>query len=101
MTEEDWTPLPGGFVNTVSRRGEVVRRRKSTASPAVHQVLEHLKARNLPFTPRLLGDDAEHEYLLCLPGTPVFRPWPEAVLDSVWLADLGRWLQAYHHAVRG
>ena len=101
MTEEDWTPLHGGFVNTVSQRGEVVRRRKSVASPAVHQVLTHLKARDLPLTPRLLGDDAEHEYLTYLPGTPVFRPWPEVVLNSVWLDDLGRWLQAYHHAVRG
>ena len=65
----------------------------------MHQLLRHLEAGGLPLTPRLVGEDAEHEYLTYLPGTPVFRPWPETVLSDVWLGELGRWLRAYHDAV--
>lgn len=104
MTDsDDWTPLHGGNVNTVSRRGGVVRRRKNVASPAVHQLLGHLEARALPLVPRLQGHDAQHEYLTYLPGAPVLRPWPDAVRGrgEAWLTDLGGWLRAYHGAVRG
>ena len=100
---DGWTPLRGGNVNTVSRRGEVVRRELSAASGAVHQVLQHLEARALPLVPRLLGQDAQHEYLTYLPGAPVLRPWPDAERGrgEAWLTDLGGWLRAYHDAVRG
>ncbi len=100
---DDWTPLRGGNVNTVSRRGEVVRRELSAVSPAVHQLLQHLEARALPLVPRLLGRDVRHEYLTYLPGAPVLRPWPDAVRGrgEAWLTDLGGWLRAYHDAARG
>lgn len=67
----------------------------------MHQVLRYLEAGGLPFVPRLVGEDAEHEYLTYLPGAPVFRPWPEAVRGDGWLSDLGSWLRAYHDAARG
>lgn len=101
MTDGDWIPLRGGHVNTVARRGQVVRRQKSAASPAVHELLRHLETRGLPLAPRLLGQGEAHEYLGYLPGEAVFRPWPEAVLTDAWLADLGRWLKTYHGAVAG
>lgn len=100
--ENDWTPLYGGNVNTVSRRGEVVRRELSAASGAVHQLLRHLEARALPLVPRLRERDARHEYLTYLPGKAVLRPWPQEVRErTAWLTDLGSWLRAYHDAVRG
>lgn len=101
MTDDDWTPLRGGNVNTVSRRGAVVRRELSAASPAVHQLLRHLQKDGLARVPKLLGSDARYEYLTLLPGEAAFRPWPDAVRGEAWLTDLGGWLRAYHRAVEG
>ena len=99
----DWTLLSGSNVNTVSRRGEVVRRELSAASPAVHELLGHLERRMVPFVPRLLDHDQTHEYLTFLPGKACYRPWPEGVREegTSWLTDLGRWLRTYHKAVQG
>lgn len=97
---DDWTTLYGGNVNSVSRRGEVVRRELTPASSAVHQLLGHLEARALPLVPRLQAADARYEYLSYLPGEAVFRPWPDAVRGDAWLTDLGSWLRAYHDAVQ-
>jgi len=99
--KEDWTPLHGGKVNSVSQRGEVVRRKLTPASPAVHQLLDHLETCNVPLVPRLQTGDAQHEYLSYLPGEAVFRPWPDAVRGDAWLTDLGRWLRVYHDVVQG
>ena len=99
--KDDWTPLEGGNVNTVSQRGEVVRRQLSAASPAVHELLGYLGRLEVPLTPRLQGSDERYEYLSFLPGEAVFRPWPAAVLTEVWVTELGAWLQTYHDAVRG
>ncbi len=101
MHEDDWTPLAGGNVNIVAQQGEVVRRQLSAASPAVHELLEYLGAQNVPLVPSLQGRDEKHEYLSFLPGEAVFRPWPAAVLNDAWLAELGAWLRTYHSAVRG
>ena len=99
--KEDWTPLHGGNVNSVSRQGGVVRRELSAASGAVHQLLEHLETCNVPLVPRLQGSDAQHEFLSFLPGDAVFRPWPDAACGDAWLTGLGGWLRRYHDAVRG
>ena len=101
MLRDGWTPLEGGNVNVVARQGGVLRRQLSAASPAVHELLEHLGRLEVPLTPRLRGSDERHEYLSFLPGEAVFRPWPAAVLSNVWLTELGAWLRTYHDAVRG
>ncbi len=98
---DDWTPLHGGNVNTVSRRGEVVKRQLSASSPAVHQLLGCLEARAVPLVPRLLGTSEREEFLTFLPGRAVFRPWPHEVKREHWLVELGSWLRTYHEAVRG
>lgn len=98
---DEWSPLFGGNVNTVARRGGVVRRELSAASSAVHQLLQHLEKRSVPLVPRLQGSDAQHEYLSFLSGDAVFRPWPDAVCGDAWLTDLGRWLRSYQGAVQG
>lgn len=41
------TPLPGGFVNTVVRVGDTVRRIPSEGAGFVHQVLEFFAQRGL------------------------------------------------------
>jgi hypothetical protein len=101
MAAEDWTPLRGGNVNAVSRRGATVRRELSAASPAVHGLLRHLEKSGPARVPQLLGSDARYEYLTFLPGEAVFRPWPDAVQGEAWLTDLGSWLRAYGRAAKG
>lgn len=98
--DDGWTPLHGGNVNTVARRGEVVRRQLGASSPAVHQLLRHLAARSMPLVPRLLGTSEREEFLTFLPGRAVFRPWPREVTTDAWPAQLGNWLRRYHEAVR-
>jgi len=99
--ENDWTPLAGGSVNTVARKGNVVRRELSAASPAVHQVLGYLKSQNLTRVPHLLGTDETYEYLHFIPGETLTRPWRAAIKTDAWLAQLGDWLRRYHTAIAG
>lgn len=100
-SNETWITLHGGNVNTVSRKGDVVKRQTSPASPAIHQFLRWLEARAFEQVPRLLHVSAGEEFLTYLPGEPVFRPWPEAVKSTLWLCELGDWLRRYHEAARG
>lgn len=99
--DDGWIPLHGGNVNTVARKDEIVRRQTGPASPAVHQLLAWLHSRKLQQIPRLLEVTGNQEFLTFLPGKPVFRPWPEEVKTGRWMAQLGDWLQRYHHAVEG
>ena len=94
-----WLQLRGGNVNTVARKGDVVRRRTSPASPAVHQLLAWLHAQNFHRVPELTHLTETHEFLTYLPGQAVFRPWPEEVKTDAWMAQLGDWLRQYHGAV--
>jgi hypothetical protein len=96
-----WSPLHGGNVSVVSRKGDVVKRQIGPASAAVHQLLRWLEAKGLGQVPRLLDVSATDEYLTYLPGSAVLRPWPEAVMSNRWLRDLGAWLRRYQGAAAG
>ena len=98
---DGWTPLAGGSVNTVARKGNVVRRELSAASPAVHQLLKYLKSQHLTQIPHLLGTDDKYEYLCFIPGKTLTRPWRAAIKTDAWLVQLGDWLRRYHAAVTG
>ena len=98
---EGWTQLYGGSVNAVFRKGEVVRRRMSPASPAVHQVLRWLERHNFRGVPRLIRTTETSEFLTYIPGKPVLRPWSEEVKRESWMAELGHWLRGYHEVVKG
>jgi hypothetical protein len=68
-------PLPGGnMTGGVVRVGDTVRRPAGPWTPAVHALLEHLRAAGFRGAPRPLGiDDRGREVLTYLPGTV---PWP-------------------------
>jgi Phosphotransferase enzyme family len=93
--------MAGGFSNVVSRKGDLVKRRIGTQSPATHQLLTWLRLREFKRVPELLEITPEEELLSYLAGEPVFRPWSEVVRTDHWMAELGTWLCEYHAAVSG
>ena len=95
----DWTPLIGGNVNSVALKNNVVRRKLTSVSPAIHQLLKYLEARNFQGVPRLLDRDNDYEYLSYFPGEPIFRPWTNAIKTDEFISQLGEWLKNYHHIV--
>ncbi|MFH1469108.1 MAG: phosphotransferase [Pseudomonadota bacterium] len=100
-TDEPWVLLSSGKLNTVFRSGDRVRRPMGPWSGAVHQLLRHLEASGLPLAPRVCGVAPEGEILTYLPGANIYRPWPACVRSAAWLAELGRWLRAFHEATVG
>lgn len=96
---DDWTPLVGGNVNSVALKDNVVRRKLTAVSPAIHQLLKHLEANNFPCVPTLLDRDENYEYLSYFPGEPIFRPWCDAIKTDEFVAQLGKWLKNYHNVV--
>lgn len=95
----DWILLTGGSVNSVFKKGNVIRRKLTAASPAIHQLLEYLAAQNLTCVPRLIDRDKNYEYLSYFPGESITRPWCEAVKTDEFIAQLGEWLKDYHNAI--
>ena len=95
----DWTPLIGGNVNSVALKDNIVRRKLTAVSPAIHQLLKYLEAKNFQRVPRLLDRDDDYEYLSYLPGEPIFRPWCEAIKTDEFIGQLGEWLKSYHDLV--
>jgi 8-oxo-dGTP diphosphatase len=93
----DGERLPGGNVGGAVRVGWTVRRPTGAWTPAVHALLEHLAERRLEAVPRVLGyDERGREVLTYLPGQVVYAP--ERRMDDAQLADLMRWLRAFHEA---
>jgi len=71
--------LDGGNVGGAVRAGNTVRRAAGRWTPAVHALLAHLAAKNLPGAPRPLGfDDQGREVLTFMEGETVGsrKPWP-------------------------
>ncbi|WP_261574976.1 phosphotransferase [Frankia gtarii] len=56
--------LPGGFVNTVVRIGDTVRRPRTSRSEFVHRLLGFLDRQGWPGAPRLLGIDEQNREIL-------------------------------------
>ena len=100
-SNDEWTPLAGGSVNTVALKNGVVRRELSAASPAVHQVLGWLESQHLNQIPHLLGKDEKYEYLRFIPGKTLTRPWRAAIKTDAWLTQIGSWLRRYHTTIAG
>lgn len=79
--------------------GEVVRRRTSFWTPAVHGLLSHLEAVGFPYSPRVLGvDDDGCELLTYIPGVSGRDSWRKVVPEN-GLAAVARLLREYHDAV--
>lgn len=95
----DWIPLTGGSVNSVFLKGNVIRRKLTAVSPAIHQLLRHLEAKNLPSVPRLIDRDRNYEYLSYFPGESITRPWCESFKTKRFMIQLGVWLRDYHMAI--
>jgi hypothetical protein len=93
MTE---IPLGGGNVSGgVVRIGGTVRRPAGPWTPAVHALLDHLRAAGFDGAPRPLGiDERGREILTFIPGTTA---WPE----NFHLLDPGERLQRAARLIRG
>jgi len=95
-----WVIMGGGKVNTVFRKGNLVKRRLGSWSPAVHQLLYWLKVQRFCSVPELLGVTDNEEILSFLDGEPVLRPWKKSIQCNQWIIELGTWLRHYHDAVQ-
>lgn len=102
MPEENEQPLEGGFVNTVVKVGDTVRRTAGEWTPAVHALLHHLEDVGFAESPRALGvDDQGREILTYLPGeTMPWTDWPPELRSDDGVRELGQLLRRYHDAVR-
>ncbi len=94
----DGHPLEGGNVGGAVRIGRTVRRPVGPWTPAVHRLLDHLRAAGLRAVPEVLGTDARgREVLTFLPGT--ILDVDHQRLSDAQLADLTRWTRQLHDAV--
>lgn len=93
-------PLAGGVVNSVARVGNTVRRSSGPWTPAVHALLDHLRAAGFPYAPRVLGTDAAgREILTYVEGVSGLRPWPDVLRRDDGLVQIGRMLRRLAVAV--
>jgi 8-oxo-dGTP diphosphatase len=96
----DGRRLEGGNVGGAVRIGRTVRRPAGPWTPAVHRLLEHVKAQGLRAVPAVLGTDARHrEVLTYLPGR--IMDVDHELLTDGQLADLTRWIRELHDATAG
>jgi hypothetical protein len=85
----------------IVRVGDTVRRPLQPWSATVHELLRHLEAVGFPYSPRVLGIDAEgREVLTFIAGESGAAGWAR-VADEAGLVAMARLLRDYHQAVRG
>jgi hypothetical protein len=94
-------PLSGGFVTTVTRAGDTVRRGR--ASPFVHDLLQHFEQSGWSGAPRHLGVDGRgRDIMEFVDG---FVPWQEPtapqVRTTVAVSAAARLLRACHDLTVG
>lgn len=90
--------LPGGNVGGATKVGRTVRRPTGPWTPAVHELLDHLRAHGLRGIPDVLGiDERGRESLSYVEGRGV-EPDREVVLDNV-LVEAVVWLREFHDLV--
>lgn len=95
--------LEGGNVGRVVRIGDTVHRSAGGWTPAVHELLAHLRDRGFAFSPRPVGFDSEgREILTYIEGETVGsgHPWPKWAWADETLIQAGRLLRLYHDTVR-
>jgi Ser/Thr protein kinase RdoA (MazF antagonist) len=91
--------LPGGYVNSVVRVGDTVRRPPSRA----RGLLQHLEARGFTGAPRHLGlDDQGREVLSFLDGHVAWEPeQPSSVREEASLIAAARLVRTFHDLTAG
>jgi Phosphotransferase enzyme family len=90
--------LRGGFVNSVVRVGDTVRRIPGKCTPTIHRLLAHVRERGVTRVPAPLGyDDLGREILTFIPGA-VPHEMPEWIWSEVVLTDVARSLRQWHDA---
>lgn len=94
------TRLPGGNVGGAVQVGRTVRRPTGPWTPAIHELLDHLREAGLRGIPDVVGiDEQGRESLSYVEGRGV-QPDNEVVLDSV-LEEGVSWLRQFHDIVEG
>ena len=97
--------LPGGFVTTVVRVGDTVRRPPSANAAFVHDLLRFLEGRGWAGAPRFLGvDEQGREVLSHLEGHVPWAPGedqPPAVTSDESLAAVARLVRQLHDLTAG
>lgn len=92
-------PLAGGRVGGAVRVGDTVRRPTGPWTPAVHALMDHVRASGVPCVPELLGTDTEgREVLRYVPGRTVgdAEHVDPAFRRPAVVASVGAWLRAMH-----
>ncbi|MFC5337898.1 phosphotransferase [Leucobacter denitrificans] len=100
MNESEYLPGGSGGVWRIRDADGVTRVHRPTGpwTPAVHELLEHLRTKRLEGIPHVLGfDDEGREVLNYLPGETL-DPEQVEVRDAA-LADAAAWLSKFHRAV--
>jgi hypothetical protein len=93
--------LRGGFVNSVVRVGDTVRRVPGNSTPTIHRLLAYVRERGVTWVPAPLGhDERGREILSFIPGV-VPHEMPEWVWSEVVLTDVARALRQWHDATVG
>ncbi len=86
--------LEGGNVGGAVRIGRTVRRTTGPWTPAVHALLDHVRAAGLQDVPRVIGVDSRgREALSYLPGRVIEHP--EVASDELLSEAMG-WLRSFH-----
>lgn len=101
MESDEVIPLSGGTQNAVLRIGATVRRRPGPWTPAVHDLLRHVRGNGFDLAPEPLGfDEQGREVLRFIEGDTVgwSLPWPDWIRSDELLADIGRSLARYHRS---
>jgi hypothetical protein len=96
--------LPGGFVTTVVRAGDTVRRLPSANAAFVHDLLRLLEGAGWAGAPRFLGvDDQGREVLSYLEGHVPWAPGDDraGVASDEGLAEVARLVRQLHDLTAG
>ncbi|MFY7066362.1 phosphotransferase [Nocardiopsis changdeensis] len=95
----DPLPLPGGMMNTVTRRGDRVLRTAPATAAALHPHVRALPGAGFDGAPRplALGPDGREE-LGFVEGEVALPPFPAWIADDAVLASAARLLRRYHDA---
>ncbi len=98
ILDSEEEPLRGGFVNTVVRVGDTVRRSVGAWTPTVHRLLSHARQRGVSWVPEPRGyDPLGREVLSFIPGD-VPHEMPEWVWSEIVLTEVARALRQWHDA---
>jgi hypothetical protein len=98
----DEVVLSGGTLNAVVRVGNTVRRPVGSWTPAVHDLLGHVRRRGFLLAPEPMGtDESGREVLSFIEGLTVgwSTPWPAVVRSAALLQEVGEVVARYHRAV--